>query len=782
MPLNQYSRNGKESNDIFSNLDDKNQGLNFRYLLLLFWDNKFLIAAIAIICLLLSGAYAWMQPSIYESTGSVMVKKSQNQQTQGGSDLNSLLTSSYGIGTVNSVQDEKKLLQSRKLSLRTADTLQQVRLMQNGEQYPVLYSSYPDDSTLASREDIAKRLRNGLTFTSPEEEETNLLSLSYQSQSPLEAADVVNYTLNSYMELSTQQNRESADSAVKFLSNEKNRIQSKLYTAEQELQQYMNSSNLVQVDAQTQSMIEQTTTLQQQRQKARTNLVTANSAIEQYQERLNDIKPGLVDQFADAVGPNMTRLQYQLAELKTERRQMYSRNPGLDPENPPRKIREIDAQISNYENEIRTLTEKVLSEGDEYISLLSSEEGNIGQVVSGLQEKLIALKVNKKEYEAEVSALEDEIGTLDSDLENLPENMTQLARLKRNVKVNEELFLNVSNQHSEMSLWEETQFGQGQIMDDGFVPEEPIKPNKKLFLLIGLVCGLVLAGGIVLIKDKTNQVIDGTWQLDKFGVPLLAAIPNFNKYEEKDFHKNGKKFSDGNTIPKQMVSLLNVHSPTTDSIRRLESNILHSDLVNDLNALIVTSTRKGEGKTTVAANLGVIMAEADKKVIIVDTDLRRPNLHNMFGLERESGIVEVLRGDSAVSETVKSTMVKNLDVLTAGERSENASAVMKSENFKNLIENLKHHYDFVLLDTSPYGIITDFSSLIDVVDNVALLCRFGETKIGKLEHTFHSLNQIGANILGLILNDFDGEESTDNYYGNGYYEEIFEDYAEYKNI
>src|SRR5699024_5813429 len=144
----------------------------------------------------------------------------------------------------------------------------------------------------------------------------------------------------------------------------------------------------------------------------------------------------------------------------------------------------------------------------------------------------------------------------------------------------------------------------------------------------------------------------------------------------------------------------------------------------DLKNIAVTSSGKGEGKTTASSNLGVVMAEAGQKVIIVDTDLRRSRIHEVFGISRTPGIVDVLFKNISLNDAIKPTIVPNLSILTTGQKSPNPSAIIKSDSFMNLIKKLEDRFDRVIIDTAPFGIISDASAFMAKTDGVVLVSRF----------------------------------------------------------
>ncbi len=231
------------------------------------WYHKWKIVGSVLIFSVLAGIIAYTTTPIYRSEGSLLISQQQNSFSNAGSDLTNLLTSTYGIGTGSTIANELQILRSRKLSLEMADSLMKKRLMSNGRQYPVLFKQYPEDSALAVRDTVAFRLRNNISF-SQVDREADMVSIGYESPSPIEAANMVNLSMDLYTELSTRQNRRSANSAVQFLENERHRIESRLHTVEDQLREFMNQEKLMQVDAQTEKLIERLAELEAKNQEA----------------------------------------------------------------------------------------------------------------------------------------------------------------------------------------------------------------------------------------------------------------------------------------------------------------------------------------------------------------------------------------------------------------------------------------------------------------------------------------------------------------------------------
>lgn len=759
--------------------------IDLKHLFYVLWGNKWFIAGVTLLFAVLAGVIAYQVTPIYQSSSSLLISQPQNRYSMaGGSDLTSLLSSTYGIGTGSTIANELQILQSRNLALEMADSLMAERLMENGRQFPALFRSYPEDSTMTTKDTVATRIQNSIQF-SRVDQEADLVDITYESPSPYEAAYVANLAIDVYSELSTRQNRMTANSAVAFLQKERDRLEDRLNTVEGRLKEFMNSQQLVQVDAQTEQLINRMAELESRKQEARTKLVAANSAIEQYKERLNQIKPGLSKQYADAVGPSMTRLQYQLAELQIERMQLIANNPGVqDQPTPPQELQKINDKIDVYRNRIEGLTQELIQKSDQYIGFLGGSDGNIAQTITEINQKLIQLQVEQTQYNSQVDVINSELSDLQEFFNQLPDNMIQLAQLRRDVTINEELYLTVSKQYAEMSLWEQTQFGLGRPVDMGYVPEDPVKPNKKLYVLVGLILGGILSVGYIFVSESFNTKIDGIQKLRQFGPPLLAVIPQMYDYFKREHDGEYKTMLGDREISTNLVTVLNNISPISESFRRLQSNIIYSNPDRKMRSILVTSTTKGEGKTTVTSNLGVVLAEAGYSVCILDTDLRRPNIHNVFGLKRSPGMMELLFDDLQLEEVIKDTMIDNLKILTSGKRPPNPSAITQSKKLIDFLQELENRFDYVLVDAAPFGIITDPSALIKEVDGVLLVTKFGQTDEAELKHTLDNLQQINATIIGSVLSAFNHEKSNDyygasNYYGSYYYWSLYQDYESY---
>ena len=215
---------------------------------------------------------------------------------------------------------------------------------------------------------------------------------------------------------------------------------------------------------------------------------------------------------------------------------------------------------------------------------------------------------------------------------------------------------------------------------------------------------------------------------------------------------------------KAIISYNDPKSVISEQYRAIRTNIEYSNVDQNTKTILVTSSDKNEGKTTTVSNLAVSFANLNKKVLLIDCDLRNPSIHKMFRLNNIYGLTDILAKDRAVDKCIQETELENLYVLTAGAIPPNPAEILSSEKMKNLIEDLKNIYDYIFIDTPPIGLVTDAGVLSSFTDGVVLVVKSESVEKKYLEETKKKLDAVDARILGAILNSYKSEQKDYNYY------------------
>lgn len=219
----------------------------------------------------------------------------------------------------------------------------------------------------------------------------------------------------------------------------------------------------------------------------------------------------------------------------------------------------------------------------------------------------------------------------------------------------------------------------------------------------------------------------------------------------------------------RIISVRNPKSPIAEAYRGIRTSIEFSNLDEELKVITVTSSMQNEGKSTVMANLAVSFANLDKKVLIMEGDLRNPSVHRMFNISNIKGLTDILLQNKVFADCVHCTDIKNLHVLTCGAMPPNPSEMLSSKKIKDFINSLREYYDYVFIDAPPIGIVTDAGIISTYSDGCIFVVGSGEADIEMAKYAKERLEKVGANILGVVLNKFDA--SGANGYYNYYYEE-----------
>ncbi len=707
---------------------------------------------------------------VYESNGTLLISSGENATMD---ELSRIISQTTGHQPGANFENELQILQSRRFSMQVAAKL--FADTNNAKQYPILWTEDEDGTVeMASIEKVANTIRKNLVFFQANED-SDIIKVSFQSTSPEEASLIVNLAMQNYIDNSSRQNLQAANSTAEFLENEKETLSNKLQESEQALRSYMDATGIVQVNEQTSGMVAQRADAEVELQRINVELKAIEESIADYQQQLDRINPGLAEQFTEAIGPRIRNAQELLANFEEERSMIISKNPGVLQRDPlPARIQYLDKEITRLKSEIRDLSSKLFTSDNQFMGMNTEDRA---QMVSNIQAQLLDLELQRNQLESRREALSEHKQEMDADFNSLPRGIIELAKLQRDVRINEELYLNVSRQYADMSVWQQSQFGFGRIIDQGHTPNTPISPNRIILVLLGIMMGGFVAAGFVFIREFKDNSVNELGQLRTAYFPPLTVIPSI----EETNKKYTQKFEKGSgRIPKELVLLQNKKSITAESMRRLKNNIIYQNGDRPPKTIVVTSPEKGDGKSTISANLGVAFAEEGYWTLVVDADFRRPRLHTYFGLVGKNGLSNYLNNEIAFEHLLKETDLETLKVIPAGYDIKSPEVLSNNAVFKRLLKKMEDVFDVIIIDTPPYGIISDSSALLKYAEATVVVAKYRKTNKGLLFKTMQELKEINANVVSVVLNNFNHKKEVGNYYGDGFYQALYSNYDEYK--
>ena len=328
---------------------------------------------------------------------------------------------------------------------------------------------------------------------------------------------------------------------------------------------------------------------------------------------------------------------------------------------------------------------------------------------------------------------------------------------------------------------EAAQAGQIDIVDLATRPKIPIGTGKKPRVVLATILGIAIGALIAYILENYSSVIRRREDVERATTAtILTVVPPFTNVANRGVKLQARTKGDNGSGPvasehsDELVTVSDLRSHAAESYRTLRTNLLFSTELRSLRLLLVTSSGPSEGKSTTSANLAAAFAQQGKRVLLIDCDLRRPRLHKMFGHAQIPGLTNVLVGGASHAEVIAPSGIDNLSVMSAGPIPPNPVELLGSDAMGALLHRLAESYDLLLLDTPPVLVASDAAILSRHVDGTLYVVRAGQTQTAALRDGIQRLGTVGTQVLGIVVNDPDGQVAKfSSYYGyayNQYYE------------
>jgi len=379
---------------------------------------------------------------------------------------------------------------------------------------------------------------------------------------------------------------------------------------------------------------------------------------------------------------------------------------------------------------------------------LQSQLFDLEQQRRTLMSQYTAQHPSVKVLDQQIAAVKAEIAELGAKIKKLPDLEQQLLTLMQDVKVNGELYVNLLNSAQQLRLVKEGKIGNVRVVDQAVVPESPIKPNRPLVLAISALLGLALGVGTAFLRNMMRPGIKDPNDIESaLGLHVFATIPHAPTQER--LHQ----LVAGRHAGKHVLARAVPGDPAVESLRSLRTALQFAMLDAPNNIVLFTGPTPGIGKSFTSVNFAAVLGAADKRVLLVDADLRKGYVHQYFGLKRPGGFSELISGTLPAEQAIHEGVLPNVDLITTGVLPPNPAELLLSPSSARVLSGLASRYDAVLLDTTPILAVSDAMALAPHAGSVFLLARAEVTTLGELEESAKRLRQAGAQVKGVIFND-----------------------------
>ena len=363
----------------------------------------------------------------------------------------------------------------------------------------------------------------------------------------------------------------------------------------------------------------------------------------------------------------------------------------------------------------------------------------------------------------QIASLQQEENSLRRKIENLPALQQNVLSLMRNLEVSTELYTAMLSTIEEFEVAKAGTVGDVRVVDDAEVPLKPAAPRKALVLAIALLLGMFLGAVYVVIQRALLRGVDDPSEIEReLGLSVLVSIPFIA--EQNKIARAVTRGEHGSHV----LAMLHSQNPGVEALRSLRTSLHFTMMDAANNVILLTGPAPGIGKSFVAANFGAVLAQANKRVAVVDVDLRRGYLQQYFGLSLTPGVSDYIAGDATIDEVLQPGGVAGLDFIARGHAPPNPAELLMHERFSQLVAQLSERYDYVLLDSPPVLAVTDATIIGKIAGTTLVVLKSAEHPMREIEETVKRLNGAGIRPRGVLMNQVGHRLGSYGYGNYGY--------------
>ncbi|HID2795683.1 TPA: polysaccharide biosynthesis tyrosine autokinase [Klebsiella pneumoniae] len=396
---------------------------------------------------------------------------------------------------------------------------------------------------------------------------------------------------------------------------------------------------------------------------------------------------------------------------------------------------------------------------DNQLNELTFRESEISQLYTKEHPTYKALMEKRK-------TLQEEKLRLNKKVSSMPETQQEILRLSRDVESGRAVYMQLLNRQQELNIAKSSAIGNVRIIDDAVTQLKPVKPKKILVVIIGFILGLSIAIGVVFLRIMLRRGIETPEQLEEIGINVYASVPVAESLVSNDRSiKNIRK----KITHKEYTGLLATTNPADlaiEAIRGLRTSLHFAMIEARNNILMISGASPNAGKTFISSNLAAVVAQTGKKVLFIDTDMRKGYVHKVFDVENDNGLSNYLSGKLGLEATLKKIPEAGFDFISRGVVPPNPTELLMHRRMEEMLKWASQNYDLVILDTPPILAVTDAAIIGHYAGTTLLVARFELNTVKEMDVAFKRFEQSGIVAKGCILNGIVKKASS--YYGYGY--------------
>ena len=660
------------------------------------------------------GTIVWTirQPRIYEASCSIIIETNAPQVLEGVKDVIEMGPGGWMYREFS--QTQFRIILSRENSQRVIDRL--------GLAHDPSFDRPGDDKGQVSRQGIVSQLLKKVRVVGVRD--SRIANITVSDTDPERAVRIANAFADTYIERNLDYKLEGARTAGSWLGEQTVDLRKRLEDSELELYKFKKDRNLLDISLDDkQGMTRQNLqALNQKLADVKAKRIEMESIRKLILAARNDIaERESLPEIRDNVVVQKLRENYlDLSKIKADLDSRYGeKHPKID---------NIQKQLEAIQRDYRQELDQVLKAFDKrYQALLDTESG------------LSKWMHQEKQQALELAKLEVEYRPLSRDAEN-----------------NAKMFGLISQRQKEIDLTGLLRSNNVRILDRATTPRFPVSPRLTFNLAVGFFAGLLLGMLLVLAIEALDNTVKTPEAAEALvGAPLLGMLPILAHARQRTAE---------NATERDLTVFKDPTSAAAEACRSIRTNLMFLSAEKEVHVLVVTSPGPQDGKTTAAISLAVTMAQGGARVLLVDTDMRKPRIHRSFGLKPDRGLSTVMMGDAKLADVICHSEVPNLDVLPCGPTPPNPAELIHTDRFREILDQCRRDYGRVVMDSPPAAFVTDPAILGNLADGVVLVVRAGHTTREAVSFARRQISDARARILGVVINRTDRRAGGYGYY------------------
>jgi capsular exopolysaccharide synthesis family protein len=683
-----------------------------------------IVLGIIVVCIILSVIYFFYAPPNYTSISKILVKR---------------VESIFGMNYYKSPTEEELtnhifLIKSHPVLEKTANSFTNSELEKMGVK---------DNETAYYR--LKGSIENGRVEVSTKGE-SRIIQIRVTEVNPYVSQLFANRLAETYRQFDIEIKKEDARSTYDFIADQTEKVQGDLEESEEKLKLFKEKYGILGISSEIEEFIKQMSDIEKELKVASIEAEVLEKKISAIESKLTEQEKSLLTEASQTSYNVLVDLKRQLTTLENEKANLLIQGYT----NEDQKIQKINYSIESLKAKMSTVVKELLQKKGTLDPLVQMED---------FMQQSVNLAIDYAVAKSRIEALEEALAYYKSKLNKIPKRELELARLEREKEANSKIYLMLLERREQAQISEVRESGGISILELARLPKGPNTVSKLKKSILFLILGFLMGIGGAFVVDYVDSAIRDEFEITRVsGLPILGRIPLVEN-DKKEKNHSGEKFF--------VLTEQESKSHIAEAFRSLRANIKLSRTEGFPSTILITGPDTGSGKSMVAVNLALSFVSAGKKVLLVDTDLRRPVIEKYLGIRRKKGLTELLINKDA---DVKPIEVNGLYVIPSGKLPPNPSELLDSNRTRELLAKWKDQYDIVLLDSPPIMTVSDSRILAAEVEETLLVAAYGETNRHMIAQASELLEQLSIRALGYILNKVNIHKEYGYYrYYYGYY-------------